>query len=425
MKRAAVILLVMALFASAALTAGAETTTLRVCWWGSQTRHNLTAKVIELFEQKNPGVKISPEPLNWNGYFDRLAAQAAGGNLPDVMQQDYKFITQYARSGLLLPLDEYINKGINLKDVSKNFIDPGRVDGKLYGINLGANTYVLIYPPELFKQAKVKEPTPTWDWEDFMDTCRKLHKALGIYASVDLPFTDNNLAGMEHYARQFGQKFFDPSGKKLGFDKKLFVEFYSMDVQLTKEGVFAPHSARLETRGAPEINLMTTGRSVMTSNWTNQIVTFTQAAGRPLKMALLPRHKKQKQWGTYIKPSMFFSITRDCKNKDLALKFIDFFTNDIEANKILAAERGVPISAKVRKAMAAEFEKGSPQEQMFAMIDLVPKYSSNIDEAPPEQYNQVIGILNDVHSKMLYGVLTPEQAADEFFERANKVLAGG
>ena len=424
MKRILLVaLLVGTLLASLAFAGGAETVTMRITWWGSQTRHDMTAKVIQLFEQKNPGVKINPEPLVWGGYFDRMAAQAAGGNLPDIMQHDIKFITQYAQAGLIIPLDQYINKGLNLKDVDKGFIDSGRVGGKLVGINLGANTYVLIYDPAMFKQAKVKEPTPRWTWEDFISTSRKLHKALGMYASVDLPFTDNNYVGMEHFVRQRGQKFFDPSGKKLGFDQRYFVEFYKMDVDLTKEGVFAPHAARLETRNIPEINLMTTKKAVMTSNWTNQIVTFTKASGRPLAMALLPRDREQVKYGTYLKPSMFFSITRDCKNKELALKFIDFFTNDIEVNKILQAERGVPISAKVRKAMAAEFEKGSPQAQMFEIINLTPKYASTMDEPPPATYNQVINIMNDVQSKMLYGVLTPEQGAKEFFDQANKVLA--
>ena len=60
---------------------------------------------------------------------------------------------------------------------------------------------------------------------------------------------------------------------------------------------------------------------------------------------------------------------------------------------------------------------------MFEIINLTPKYASTMDEPPPATYNQVINIMNDVQSKMLYGVLTPEQGAKEFFDQANKVLA--
>ena len=35
-----------------------ESVTLRLCWWGSQTRNDLTQKAIELYMEKNPNVVI-------------------------------------------------------------------------------------------------------------------------------------------------------------------------------------------------------------------------------------------------------------------------------------------------------------------------------------------------------------------------------
>jgi multiple sugar transport system substrate-binding protein len=45
--------------------------------------------------QKNPNVKINVEFTDWTGYWDKLSAMAAGGNLPDIIQQDYAYITQW------------------------------------------------------------------------------------------------------------------------------------------------------------------------------------------------------------------------------------------------------------------------------------------------------------------------------------------
>ncbi|PNV79600.1 MAG: hypothetical protein C0196_05065 [Dictyoglomus turgidum] len=47
------------------------------------------------------------------------------------------------------------NNVINLKDVAPNYIKPGIVNGKLYGINLGVNALGLVYDPEIFKQAGI------------------------------------------------------------------------------------------------------------------------------------------------------------------------------------------------------------------------------------------------------------------------------
>ncbi|MCM2675359.1 extracellular solute-binding protein [Alkalicoccobacillus plakortidis] len=55
-----------------------EQVKLRMSWWGSQERHDMTFKIIEMYEKENPNVKIEPEFTGWDGYFERMAAQAAG-----------------------------------------------------------------------------------------------------------------------------------------------------------------------------------------------------------------------------------------------------------------------------------------------------------------------------------------------------------
>ena len=38
-----------------------EKVTLRMAWWGSQTRHDRTVQVIEMYEKAHPNVKIEYE----------------------------------------------------------------------------------------------------------------------------------------------------------------------------------------------------------------------------------------------------------------------------------------------------------------------------------------------------------------------------
>ncbi|NLW56928.1 MAG: extracellular solute-binding protein [Firmicutes bacterium] len=422
MKRRSIgILLLIALFVTVfALSGYAQPINLRIAWWGNQTRHDATIEVIKMFEKKNPGIKLSPEYTSFGGYWDRMAAQAAGSNLADIMQQDYKYITQYVDSGLLIALDRYVGNGLNFADVDDSFLAPGRVYGQLYGINLGANTYAFAFDADLFERAGIKAPTPDWTWEDYFNTMRQLKAKLGIYGDHELTLCTNNVSGLEHYVRQHGQTFYNADGTALGFDEKLFAEFYGWDLQLTNEGVCAPPEVRLEVTSI-ENNPMVMKKAAMASIWSNQVVAYERAANRPLKMALWPKMKGQKQEGTYLKPSMFFSITRDCRDIDASLKFIDFFINDVEAYKYLSVDRGVPISSKVRAALSAE-AKGAEKE-MFAIVDLAAKHSSPIDPPPPAAFKQVIDTLNDVHFKILYKVITPEQGAKEFFQRANKILA--
>src|SRR3569623_3649086 len=59
---------------------------MRINWWGSDDRHQKTLKLIKLFEQKNPGIKMTPEYGGLIGYQDKLSTEFAGGHAPDVMQ---------------------------------------------------------------------------------------------------------------------------------------------------------------------------------------------------------------------------------------------------------------------------------------------------------------------------------------------------
>src|SRR5690606_11664721 len=83
--------------------------------------------------------------------------------------------------------------------------------------------------------------------------------------------------------------------------------------------------------------------------WSNQFVALQQIADRPFALAPLPGPNREQ--GLYLKPSMFFSISENSKVKEEAAKFIDFFVNDIEANKLILGERGVPVSGKVKEAL--------------------------------------------------------------------------
>src|SRR5690554_182408 len=311
--------------------------TLRIAWWGSQARHDKTLRVIKLFEERHPGIKIQPIYTGWREYWDVMATFAAAGNLPDIMQHDYKYFNTYNKHNILLSLDRYIAKIIQLNDVDDSLLDSARAGGSIYGIPAGLNTYTIFYDPEKFAEAGMDEPSYDWNWEEYKGLCRELHEKLGIYAATSLPMATRNITGLEHYVRQHGQSLFDCSTRKLGFSEELFVKFYEMDLELTAEGVFAPGELRLENYTI-ENDLIVYDSTVMAAYWTNQLVAISEAAGKPLKMLPFPQSTEQVKSGYYLKPSMYWTITTNSEHPDYAARFINFLINDIEANEILRTD---------------------------------------------------------------------------------------
>lgn len=402
--------------------AAPEKVTLRLAWWGNPTRDERTIKVAQMYMAKNPNVTIQTETTGWAGYWDKLATQAAANDLPDVIQQDYSYITQYAQKNLLMDLTPYVKSNkINLKKVDENFISGGRVDGKLYGINLGTNAWSIIYDPAVLKQAGVSAPKPGWTWADFEKMAIKIYQKTGVQ-TIPLSTTDPRVM-FDNMIRQTGEAFFDPkTGAALGFtDTKLLVEFYEMQLRLLKAGVLIKPDVAFVTV-TPQEAPFAKKQSWLDFVWSNQVVSTAAAANRPVAVALCPKIAGSKRPGTYFKPSMFFSVANSSKNKEEAVKFVNYFMNDIEANKVLLAERGIPIIPGVRSVLKGMVDPVN--RQVFDYIELVgKKNASPIDPADPAGAGEVLKAFRTIDQEVLYGTTAPQAAADKFIKQANEILA--
>lgn len=394
--------------------------TLRLAWWGNPTRDERTIKAVELYTKKYPNIVIETETTGWAGYWDKLASQAAANNLPDIIQQDYAYITQYANKNLLLDLTPYVKaKKLDLTNVAETFTSGGIVDGKFVGVSLGTNAFSMVYDPAVLEKAGIKKPSPTWTWAEFEKMAVEIYNKTGVLTPVFCS-TDPKVA-FDNMIRQTGQSFFDKSGTKLGFtDTKLLIEFYNLQLRLLKAGMMTKPEVGFLTV-TPQESEFTKGNEWVGFIWSNQFVMTQEAANRPLELTLMPRIADAKRPGTFLKPSMFFSVARSSKNKDEAVKFVDFFLNDIEANKALLAERGIPIVPEVRNTLK---EMVSPvNKQIFEFIDLAGQYSSPIDPADPPGAGEVLKLFRTIDQEVLYGAISPENAAAKFIRQADEILA--
>ncbi len=399
-----------------------ETIELRVAWWGSQNRHDRTLKVIELFQQAHPNIKITSEYGNFDDHWTKLATQAAGGNLPDVVQQDYSRIGEWVSRDLLLPLDNYVKSGaINLSSVAEEQLSGGKVDGQLYGVSLGTNALTVLYDPAKFEAAGVATPTAEWTWSDFEQAATAIHEKLDIYGVEGF----YNMEFFKLFLKEHGQWVYSDDGKALGYkDDVLATEFFQTLLNMQESGAM-PSREFDAARGTPalEESLIVSEQSAMIMLWSNQAVAVANAAGeRQLALAQTPSISAGTE-GIYLKPSMFFSIPSQSKNADAAALFVDFFLNSPEANEVLAAERGVPIVPQVREAI--EGVVPPIQQQVFQYIGEVEPVAAPINPPDPAAHAKILAdVYNPLIDQLLYGEINAEQAAAQFREQATAVLAG-
>jgi multiple sugar transport system substrate-binding protein len=395
---------------------------MRLTWWGNTVRDEQTAKVIELFKSNNPGVTIDTETTGWGGYWDKVNTQAASGSMPDLMQQDYAYIGQWAGRGQLLDVTPFIESGaIDVSHIPEMALSGGRVDGKLYGIPLGSTAYSMAYDPAVLQKAGIPAiDSAVWTLRDFEVIAETIYKKTGVQT---LPFDPvDPVPALENFIRQTGASLYADGGKRLGFTGTAEItEFWDVQLRLLDKGVLIPASEAF-VQASMEEDSLSKGRSWNKYIWNSQIAAAANAAGRPLDLLFLPRINGYKRPGTYLKPSMFFSITAKAENPALAAKFLNFFVNDLAANDIIRGERGTPVSTEVRDYLTDKVD--SNQRIAFAYLSQAADYTSPIDPPDPGASGEIRALFRDTTVQVLNKTISSADAAARFMAKANQILAG-
>lgn len=398
--------------------------TLRVSWWGSQDRHNRTLKVIKLFEEKYPNIKIQPEYTGWSGYFDKINTEMAANNMPDVVQHVRKYMSGYIKNGRLLDLTPYLqDKTLDVSNIPQSLINMGKVNGKLYGMALGVNAPAVYYDKDLFDKAGISYPKSDRTWQDELALLKELHNKLGIKGSANLS-SQTDVGGFTVWVRQHGASLYNSAGTALGYDDdQLYVDFMKMAIEAMDSGATWSAAVRAEnTDTGVEQDPITTGKAAMaTIYWSNQLGALVHSAGHMFGMTTMPTAKDQLVEGRFIKPSQLFTISANTSHPKEAIEFLNFWLHNIQAGKILGTDRGIPIDTEVKNVL--KDNANQTQQAVFDYIDLAASHAGEALALQPPAYQEVVQAYEDVYWKVIYKQITAEQGAKEFREKANNILA--
>ena len=395
-----------------------DKTTVNILWWGSQTRHDLTIKLIEKFEELNPDIDVVMDYSDWSGYWTKLPAQVAGGQTPDVFQMDYAYLSQYAENGVLAELDSYIADGaLDMSDVSENVLASGQVGGKTYAISTGTNAPVMLYRKDIVDELGLTLPmNPTMS--EYTTVAKAVYEATGLR---DTYVTDCTAVILRIHLRNYGLNLYNEDATALGFDDpKYIVNMWKLALQAQEEGWgLMPGEAAA----------VTAFDSMVVDAWSrfqnsNELQAYRDATGKDIGMVMLPSMDDATTPALFLKPAMFWCVGSDSKNKEAAVRFINFFTNSPECFDIVGIERAVPISAKMREYVAPSLNETS--QEVAAYIDFVsqPGMTSPLMNADPAVASTVSELLDQYSEQVRYGTVDDlEATARQFMDEANEILA--
>ena len=400
---------------------GSASNSLTFRWWGGEARNKAYQSAIKLFTEKT-GIKVDAQFSGYDGYFNKLNTEFAGGNPPDLFQMDTALVSTYASKGTLTDLSTYIPGTIHLDTLYPAVRSAGAVDGKTYGVPSGSGFAPILYDKTVFEQAKIPVPADSWTWDDFSRISGELSKALGQgkYGALDASKDDSG--ALQPWLRQRGKDLYNTEGK-LAFTKDDLAEWFAFWDGLRKAGAICPPEMLSSTDSATGNHPLIAGQIAMTTGWgLAQMQPLTQHA---LDIVVVPRGGNGKT-GQALSGGVLLSVPVKSKNPEGAAKLIDFFVSDTDAIKAMAMTRGIPPSGKALEALTPSLTASDKRDVTYAqyVADEVAKDGlTNAPTAPPG-YNDVKSALDAAAKQVAFGKMSITDAVAQYFRDAEAALAG-
>ena len=397
-----------------------ETTAIEMAWWGNQVRNERTQEVLKLYSEMDPSIEVSAQFYQWDDYWSKMSALAAGKKLPDIIQMDHSVISTYVEKEQLLDLTPYIESGaIDTSNISDSIMEMGQVGEGVYGMVSGVSATCLFYNKTVLDEAGVTMKD-NCTMEEFVEIAKQVYEKTGYTANIissahgldmltwsranDLQIVEKKLPASE--ATEYLSYF---ELLRSGID-----EGWHMSPELITDSSSVEQSP-LVYGSSPETMVW------CTINGSSMLGAYQSAAADGVEIGLTTVPTANPTKSNYLKPSMYFSISADCENVDEAVKVLNFLINSPEAYEILLCERGIPASTVISESILPLID-ASEQEVVSFVNNVVAENCSSLGPAEPEGSSEVTSILNKLEEKVGYGEYTPEQAAEEYFDSANAVF---
>ncbi|KAF2418526.1 extracellular solute-binding protein [Microbacterium sp. B35-30] len=390
-----------------------EEVTLDLAFWGNDVRADLYNQAIDAFNEEYPSITVNATFLTFPEFWEKRQTEAAGGNLPDVMQFDYSYLRQYSENNLLLDLDPYLGNIIETDPLPENILDIGVVNDTTYGITTSTNAWGLFTNPVLLEKAGVAE-FEGGSWEDYAEWMGEVTDGGGGEFWGGADFT-GRIQNFELQLRSEGENLFNEDGTP-GFDEERLTEFWESGQDI-RDGIGIPQQRVEEVAPKGAFDSALTASEL---TWDNFGAGYLAGLGADYtELGLIaPPVTEEGAKDLYLKPSMLHTISASTEHPEAAATLVNFLVNSPESGEIFGTNRGLPASETALDA--AELDPLSQQVKEYEAL-----IADRLGDAPPVPivgYGTLEEKFRQLGTELSFGTVTVDDAVSQFFAEMDVVL---
>jgi multiple sugar transport system substrate-binding protein len=404
-----------------------ERPALRMMWWGGDARTKAYQDALAAFGRSHADVTIAADPSGYDGYFDRLNGDMARGVPPDLLQMDTALVGEYARRGVLRPLDDYTGKALDLSGFPDALLAAGKVDGKLYGVPSGTGGALVTFDATVLRDAGAEPPPDTWTWADLTGYAARLTGTLTgklgrqVYGVSDGGGDDQG--AFQIFLRQRRKDLFTNDGG-LGFEQQDLRDWLTFWEEMRKSKAAPPGDVTSAAHNDSSRNPLITGHVGMTFG-SGLEISLPPLTDHELDFVPVPAGPPGTVEGQYLSGGVLLSVFDRSGWAAEAVEIIAFLAGDDEAIGIMGLTRGIPPTTKARQVVSPRLNPA--QQRALAATDKVAtRVAAARTSSPPlapKGAGQVKELLFQNNLAVAFGRMSVAAAAESFFAGATSALS--
>lgn len=399
-------------------TAG-ETITIRFAWWGNDARHERTLKVIDMYQEQHPNIKIEPE-YRGKSEREKVATELGSGTSADIVQLNPPWMGDFVANGdFFVDLKQY---DFDLEGFDKSLIeDYCMYNGTLITLPSGLNARTYLMNQTKLEQMGIESGMEVeWTWDDLVEIGKTVHEKNPDMYFLNADKVDMVEFVLRPYIIQKTGKFLVDNNYELGFGKQDLAEALSYISTLYTENVVVPAS-----EGNTFLNAIWTNPDWINGNlttelsWTSLMEGVVSDSQDTYVTTTLPIRKDAKDTSIVVKPSQLYAIAKTSEHPAEAADFLKFLLTDIEAGKVLGDTRGVPAYKAVQDACR---EAGILDEQIIIATQYAQE-NAGLYENAASTNAEVAAVLQDAVETVSYDSSKVSEAAEQAITLIEDILS--
>ncbi|WP_036606521.1 ABC transporter substrate-binding protein [Oribacterium sp. P6A1] len=322
---------------------------LRMSWWGGDSRHNATLKMLDEYMAANPNVKVESEYGAWSGWQDKIATQIAGNSEPDLFQINWNWLWQFSPDGTrfadLKDLSDF-----DLSQYDQSLLDLMTIDGHVLGVPVSSTGRVFYWNKQTFEKAGLEVPK---SFADLLAAGPVFKEKLGDdYYPLSCGTYDLTIL-LTYYMQEKYNKQWVVDGH-LNYTVDELADGFDFLKSLEANHVI-PTQEKLTGDGADSLDKnpnFIDGHYAGVVEWDSSIKKLTDALEGDQELVIGEYPADYGTPATVYKVSMGFAVSPNSANKEEAAKLLQYMFNG-DGVETLALERGVPASKAAQEKLSA------------------------------------------------------------------------